>query len=730
MRKVILLLAVAATLWASAISAVSGSDGAGSIGGSTGDGSIKVYLDEKLGPIDPQIYGHFTEMTLSSFDGSVSSELLFNRKFEIQEERPDDPPIFSGAAAGWEPIALDTHVTMLQDALVSFSPTYSQRITLSDLTDVPAGIQQAGLRPVMPHVSKKLRVDHPFQFAPGESYRVRVAIKSLDFTGSVRAAIGESHERVAAALAFDVSKGDDWEIHTGVLRPSEPVENGKFLIYIDTPGTVWIDSISLVRADWDEDGFRTDVMGLTKRLKPTSIRWPGGWFVSDYHWRDGIGPVDERPVSFNRTWNTYTTNDVGIDEFVDLCRKLGAEPYITVNLGTGTPEEAAQWVQYCNGGPDTKMGRLRAENGHPEPYAIKIWTVGNEEWLPTLGGMSGSHYGRHFRNFARAMRAADPTIEIVATGAFDIPSGIINRSIPQYRFARYLPDWTKGVLTEAGEHLDYYSIHYYKPANVKGHTPEEVHRAALVIGEDLERNLNRLHQQMSQFAPGGKRYPIALDEWSTITHNDSTPQQLPEGRSKPEQIGLHTSSLTFRDALAEATVFNLMQRRPRDFVLGSRTLLYAYLRGLIAIRRDSSFMTPVAHLIELYSTHEVCQSLKTEVQSATFDSKTMSPAFRAVKGAPYLNVSARLRPDGKTVDLFVVNRNLKEAILGNVQFVGGSTAPSARVALLHADDLNSRNTFDEPERVVIKNESVQLSDGALAHRFPAHSMVRLTFVRK
>jgi len=496
------------------------------------------------------------------------------------------------------------------------------------------------------------------------------------------------------------------------------------MIYIDSPGTVWIDSVSLVQADRDEAGFRTDVLELTERTTPTSIRWPGGWFVSDYQWQDGIGPIDQRPARFNRAWNVYTTNDVGTDEFIALCRRLGAEPYIAVNLGTGTPEEAARWVEYCNGGPETKMGRLRAQNGHPEPYGVRDWNIGNEEYLPTLGGTSGRQYGRLYNDFARAMRAVDPSIKLVAVGAFDIPSGILQRTHPAWRFARFLPDWNQGVLQEAGEEIDYYSIHYYKPENVKGHAAEEVNRATLVLGEEFAKKLDRLQQQMDRFA--GRRYPIALDEWSVTHKNDPNPRPLPDGVSTPAQLGLQVGGLTLRDALAEATMFNLMHRQPEDFALGSRTLLYAYLRGMIAIRRDRAIATPPALLMELYSTRDICQSLATEVESGSFDSQAMNPGFAKVEGAGYLDVSARLRPDGKTVDLFVVNRNLEEPMTATVQFGGGSLGTEVQAAVLSHADLMAWNTFEEPDHVSIERSQVTAKQGSLSYRFPAHSVVVLT----
>ncbi|MGH9845420.1 MAG: alpha-L-arabinofuranosidase C-terminal domain-containing protein [Blastocatellia bacterium] len=689
--------------------------------------SISVRLDQTTGTIDPKIYGHFTEETLSGFEGSVWSELLWNRKFEILEERDIAPPIFKGVAAGWEPIALDTNVTLVQDTQVYFSPSLSQRITLSDAGDVPAGIQQSGYQYVLPHISRKQRVDHPFSFEPGERYLVRVAIKGKEFNGAVNVALGESYDRTVAKLSFRLSAGEDWRVYSGELIPSARVEKGKFMIYIDSPGTVWVDSVSMAPADLNEDGFRKDVIELTRRVTPTSIRWPGGWFASDYHWRDGVGLVDRRPARFNRAFNAYTTNDVGIDEYIVLCRKLGAEPYITVNFGTGTPEEAAQWVEYCNGRPGTEMGRLRAQNGHPEPYNVKLWSVGNEEYLPTLGGTSGRQYGRNFNAFAAAMRAVDPKIQLVAVGAFDIPKGAIARTHPAWRIVRYMPDWTAGVLSEAGRQMNYYSLHYYAPENVQGRSPQEINLAALAISEDLERKLDRVQKQMAQFAPGGKRYAIALDEWSLKINNDPTPRDVPGGPTDPAQLGLQLGALTLRDALAEATVFNLMHRRPDDFILGSRTLLYAYLVGLITVRRDRAISSPVALMLELYSTRDVCQSLKVDASSSVFSTKAMNPSFPAVEGAKHLNVSARLHPDGKTVDLFVVNRNPDQPINVSVQLAGGQVESDVEAAILNAPTMMTGNTFAEPHRVGIERKRLRADAGQLSYLFPAHSIIKLTF---
>jgi len=549
---------------------------------------------------------------------------------------------------------------------------------------------------------------------------------SKDPNMTIHVAIGESHDKIVAKLSFNLSKDGDWRIYRGELNPSARVEKGKFFIYIDSPGTVWVDSVSLVREDLNEDGLRKDALELTKKISPTSIRWPGGWFASDYHWKDGIGPIDERPARFNRTWNAYTTNDVGTAEFIMLCRKLGAEPYITVNVGTGTAEEAAQWVEYCNGNRETKMGRLRAQHGHPEPYKIKYWSIGNEEYLPTLGGTSGRQYGRRFNDFAHAMHAIDPTIKLIAVGAFDIPGGALPRNHPLWKIVHYLPDWNKGVLTEAAGQIDYYSLHYYAPEDVKGQSRQDIDQAAMVIAEVLGGKLDRVQKQMEQFPAGGKRYPIALDEWSLKIENEPVVSDETTSGRDFSQLGLHIGGLTLREALAEATIFNLINRRPGDFVLASRTILYAYLIGLVAIRRDRAIATPVLLMTELFSTREACSALKTEIASGTFSTKAMHPGFPAVKDARYLDVSARLHPDRKTIDLFVVNRNLEQSIDCTVRFIGGTIEPSVQVAVINAPSLLARNTFDEPNRVRIEQSQLNSDSGKLNYQFPAHSIVKLT----
>jgi alpha-L-arabinofuranosidase len=711
---------------------------AGSTAGSSdGTAIVTVHTNQHIGSIDPRIFGYMTEETLTSYAGGISSEMLFNRKFEILEKRDISKGIegieFKGTGGGWEPLGLSNGITLVQDEQVYYSASRSQRIMFAG-GDVPAGVQQRGYQHALPQfpIVPRLRIENPFDFRPGERYRVRLAIKNRDLRGSVYVALGESYSKPIAQHAFEFSGGEDWEVYECVLTPKTETSDGKFMVYINSPGTIWIDSASLVRVDLDDDGFRKDALELTRRLKPTCIRWPGGLFVSDYHWMDGIGPRDKRPARLNRSWMAYTTNDVGIDEFVELCRKLNAEPYACVNVGTGSAEEAAALVEYANGAPNTKHGRLRAANGHPEPYRIKAWNVGNEEYNPLLGSTCGSVYGKTFVAYAKAMRAVDPSIELVADGALvEPPKELLDRlppDDPAREISRYRFNWNEEVLPIAGGDISYFSIHDYAPETVKGLNAQELNRAAMVKAENLNAKLDHLYQLMEEYVPGGRHIPIALDEWAVFLPHDAPPDasiKPPAGIKKPFEIGLYGSAETLRDAVGGAAVYNLMQRRPKEFAIGNRTILYAYIAGMIGIGRDRVVASPPALSLELYSTYDHCQALKVEAAGPTFD-VAPNGSYAGAKGANLIDASARLGSDGTTLEVFLVNRSLEENIDTAVRLSGGQPHSPVDLATLNGPSLVEWNSFEEPDRVKIENSQIALNQGTLQISLPAHSISKLT----
>ncbi|MCJ7703683.1 MAG: hypothetical protein MUO62_19055, partial [Anaerolineales bacterium] len=199
----------------------------------------------------------------------------------------------------------------------------------------------------------------------------------------------------------------------------------------------------------DEDGFRTDVLGAMKPMRYTAMRYPGGNFASGYHWMDGIGLQESRPTVRDLAWQSLEPNQVGTDEFVKLSRKMGWTPMMTVNLGTGTPEEARNWVEYCNSPSGSLYADLRAENGAADPYDIKLWCLGNEMDGPwQLGHVPADQYAIRAQQAAKLMRDTDPSLELVACGS-------CTTGLPSYM------EWDRTILEYIGPYADYISLHRY-----------------------------------------------------------------------------------------------------------------------------------------------------------------------------------------------------------------------------------------------------------------------------
>lgn len=242
----------------------------------------------------------------------------------------------------------------------------------------------------------------------------------------------------------------------------------------------------------DEDGFRKDVIDAIRDIKTPIVRWPGGCFVSSYHWLDGIGP--ERIPVYDKTWHVEDPNTFGTDEYIKWCRKIGCEPYICTNAGTGTAEEMSDWVEYCNLTMG-KWGRLRAQYGHPEPYNVKYWSVGNENWAPNeLGAKSAEEWGPLVRESSKLMRAVTKDAKLFAA-------------------ATSKDSWTLPLLKEAGWNLDYISIHgYWDPLwAVNNVSP---YMKCMMKTDGPEAEILKTIAILDQAGFGDGKIKIAYDEWN------------------------------------------------------------------------------------------------------------------------------------------------------------------------------------------------------------------------
>ena len=450
----------------------------------------------------------------------------------------------------------------------------------------------------------------------------------------------------------------------------------------------------------DERGFRRDVLDAAHGLQVPVLRWPGGNFVSGYHWTDGIGAREDRPRRIELAWRAEESNRFGTDEFIEYCRALGAEPYICVNMGSGTMDEAQAWVEYCNGTGNTHWANLRRANGHPEPHNVKYWGLGNEMYGTwQIGASTAEEYVRKARQFASIMKMTDPNIELVSCGQWG------------------WTDWDRTVIDGLAPYVRYHSIHIYTGSGDYWRNVLMVQQAdrALRICEGLIERAR--HQQRLQHPIG-----IAFDEWNVWYRTRADEQR---------RIGLE-EQYDLSDALAVATYLNIFIRHCKSLEIAN----YAQMVNAIApifTRPDGMFLQTVYHPLRLYAAHHQPVALDVFVDSPTREltpeeeSRDTSPTGRDWKVAdlgpfPLLDVTATCNPPDGTLCISVVNRSPDQDLATSIG-VDGHTIQNVTVYQVNGPDLYACNSFDAPETVRVHQR--ELTEPLVEFTFAAHSVTVL-----
>ena len=316
----------------------------------------------------------------------------------------------------------------------------------------------------------------------------------------------------------------------------------------------------------DEDGFRTDVMDALREIKAPIVRWPGGCFVSTYHWMGGVGK--ERVPVFDKSWGVEDPNTFGTDEYVKWCRKIGAEPYICTNAGTGTPEEMSDWVEYCNLTVG-KFARMRAANGHPEPYGVKFWSVGNENYGGwELGARTVGEWGPLVQESSKLMRAVNRDLVLTAAALSD-------------------RNWTLPLLEKAGRNLDMVSIHSYWDFLTHEDNPAS-YMQCMMYTDDPDRTIENTIDIIKS-AGYGDRIRIAYDEWNLRSWHHPGHGRLRDGFDiDARRNNDRNSTYTMADAVFSACFFNACMRHS-DYVqmacispcVNTRGPIFAYKDGIL-----------------------------------------------------------------------------------------------------------------------------------------------------
>ncbi len=435
-----------------------------------------VRLDAKDGhaPVSKYIYGQFIEHLGRCIYHGIWAEMLEDRKFFYAVPARRD--IWSRTGAGarvlrdspWKVTGPRQNAVRMNTA----DPYVGRHAPEISLKQGPAGIMQGELAVVA-----------------GETYVGRVVLAGDETAAPVHVILvwGTASETSDGVTIKQI--GQTYTKYPLTFKAYGSSNDARLEIVGMGTGTFRVGAVSLMPGD-NVKGFRADTLALLKKLNSPVYRWPGGNFVSGYDWRDGLGDPDRRPTRSNPAWTGLEYNDVGIHEFITFCRLLKTEPYIAVNTGRGTVEDARLEVEYCNGSTDTPMGKWRATNGHPEPFGVKFWAVGNEmygNWQ--LGHMSLQDYVKKHNAVAEAMWKADSSAQLVAVGA-------VGR-------------WSVETLRNCADHMTMISEHFYN----QGRTDVAAHVAQIPNNVRRIADAHRRYRRQID-AIKNRNIRIALDEWN------------------------------------------------------------------------------------------------------------------------------------------------------------------------------------------------------------------------
>ena len=375
----------------------------------------------------------------------------------------------------------------------------------------------------------------------------------------------------------------------------------------------------------DQRGFRQDVLGLLRELRMGVLRWPGGNFVSNYHWKDGIGAPGARPRRPELAWGGEESNRFGTDEFISYCAELGTEPYICLNMGTGTLAEALDWVEYCNGSGGTQWAQQRRDNGHPEPYQVKYWGLGNEmygDWQ--VGAVSAEEYVREATRWARAIRMLDPQAKLVSCGM------------------NGWNDWDRVVIDKMAPLVDYHSLHIYTGSSDYWTNVLQPHQAERAI-----RCARALIERTAYVRKIASPPKIAYDEWNVWFRTDD---------------GTLEERYTFADALAVGTYLNIFTRNC-DWVRMANLAQMVNAIAPIVTTPETAVTQPIYYpvLLHAQAALDLAVDLYTEGPTVRLpeDADTGRWPHRVADLGPFavVDAAATVSADRSRIALTLVNRN-------------------------------------------------------------------------
>ena len=461
----------------------------------------------------------------------------------------------------------------------------------------------------------------------------------------------------------------------------------------------------------DARGFRRDVLELVEELGVTVVRYPGGNFVSNYRWEDGVGPRERRPRRRDGAWQSIETNQFGTDDFIDWCRVAQVEPMLAVNLGTRGPAEASDYYDYCNHPSGTALSDQRAAHGHPEPHDVKLWCLGNEMDGPwQFGHKTAVEYGRLCRETAKAM--AGPDQNQVRLGQMQpqfIACGSAFHNMPTFG------SWERQVLEECYDQVQYLSLHTYA-SNRNGDLPSFLAHSAC-MGNFIDEVIATCDAVKAQ-RRSTKRINLSLDEWNVWYHSHDQDRQRPAWEVAPPLL---EDIYTTADALVVGGMLIAMLNRADRVHIGCLAQLVNVIGPIMTRTGGPAWRQTIFHPFALTSRHGRGTALRVVVTEGPTYSCAAGPAI------PVVDAAVIHQADGGVV-VFALNRNLNEAHELRMELRSFGSLRVAEWTLLHDDDLEAVNDEQHPHRVSPRqrDDAVCTAGTLTAHLPPASwSLLRL-----
>ena len=445
--------------------------------------------------------------------------------------------------------------------------------------------------------------------------------------------------------------------------------------------------------DAGDDGLRTTVVEAIQATGTPIVRWPGGCTGTSYDWQEGIGPQEKRQRTIDVHFGYDVGNGFGTAEFVAFCRRIGAQPHINLSTGLGTLRDALEWLEYANFTTDSRWANLRREHGYEEPFNIRYWQIGNENYGAwEVGYQSPAEYAIMAREWAKTLKKMDPTLKVLAVGGSD-----------------HHPDWDITVLEQALPHIDYLTAHRYW--NFDGTRPDDQYDMIAGIGHIEEQLTKTVDQQIEHVGRKLKtthRPKIAFTEWNVrnLQQREMTSAWVPGN-----------SQYRLTDALAVAGFLNMMQRQSQVVTLGSFAQSINVV-GMLMVTEDAVIRETIYWPLVMSRQLSGNLAVDTLVESDTYSTQHRGIEFSSI---PYLDVSSTVDDSTGKLAISVVNRHRHEEITTRLRLRDATLPGEITVHELFHDIPDTRNTIDQPDAVVPRKRTESIAGNDMELTFPPHS---------